>query len=65
MLASPAARRIDSKRFRHASGRRVPAAGRWVRIRVHFRHPAEYPCSSKSSRVRFTRRGAVAARGTG
>eukprot|EP00969_Alexandrium_andersonii_P274071 12113461-Alexandrium_andersonii.AAC.1 len=62
MLASPAALRIASKRVRHASECLVPAASRWVLIRVHLRHPAEYPCSSRSSRVKFTRRGAGTAR---
>eukprot|EP00969_Alexandrium_andersonii_P258217 11416723-Alexandrium_andersonii.AAC.1 len=62
MLASPTVLKIASQRARHASECLVPAAGRWVRTRAHFRHPAEKPCSSRSSRVRFTRRGVAVAR---
>eukprot|EP00969_Alexandrium_andersonii_P359277 15452821-Alexandrium_andersonii.AAC.1 len=63
MLASPEALKIASNLERQDSGRLAPAAGLFVRTRARFKQPAAHPCSSRSSRVRFTRSGAAAARG--
>eukprot|EP00969_Alexandrium_andersonii_P136357 6033043-Alexandrium_andersonii.AAC.1 len=57
--------RMVSKRARHASGHQDPAAGRCVQIRAHLKHPAMFQCASRSSRVKFIRRGPGAARGGG
>eukprot|EP00969_Alexandrium_andersonii_P180868 7992519-Alexandrium_andersonii.AAC.1 len=48
MLASPRDRRSASNLVLHSSEWRVPSAGRRSRTRVHFKHPAVYPCSSSS-----------------
>eukprot|EP00969_Alexandrium_andersonii_P078472 3460355-Alexandrium_andersonii.AAC.1 len=61
-LASPAALRIASNRARRGSECLVPVAGLCVRTRAHFKQPPAYPCSSRGSRIGFTRRGATAAR---
>eukprot|EP00969_Alexandrium_andersonii_P005697 247137-Alexandrium_andersonii.AAC.1 len=58
MLASPEARRMLSNRERRSSERRVPAAGRRSRARLHFKQPAVQPCSSSIPWVILTRLGA-------
>eukprot|EP00969_Alexandrium_andersonii_P038612 1692314-Alexandrium_andersonii.AAC.1 len=58
IFSSPAALSMLSNRARHSSEWRVPAAGRRSRTRLHFRHPAVYPCSSSMPWVMFTRLGA-------
>eukprot|EP00969_Alexandrium_andersonii_P177189 7835450-Alexandrium_andersonii.AAC.1 len=61
MLGSLFARRIASNRARHSPECRVPAAGRCVRAREHFRQSAAQPCSSSMACVMFARLGAGAA----
>eukprot|EP00969_Alexandrium_andersonii_P146188 6465604-Alexandrium_andersonii.AAC.1 len=58
-LALPAALRIASNRAQQGSECLAPAAGRCARTPVHVKQPAACACSSRSSRVSFTRRGAV------
>eukprot|EP00969_Alexandrium_andersonii_P285553 12624925-Alexandrium_andersonii.AAC.1 len=65
MLASPRDRSSASNLVLRSSERRAPTAGRRSRTRVHFKHPAVYPCSSSIACVMFTRLGACAARGRG
>eukprot|EP00969_Alexandrium_andersonii_P194047 8572048-Alexandrium_andersonii.AAC.1 len=63
MLATPAALRNASSRVLRSSESLAPAAGRCVRARGRFRHPAARPRSSGSLRIKVTRRDAGSARG--
>eukprot|EP00969_Alexandrium_andersonii_P118006 5219457-Alexandrium_andersonii.AAC.1 len=62
MLASPRDRSNASNLALHSPEWRVPPAGRRSRTRVHFKHPAVYPCSPSIACVMFARLGARAAR---